>query len=353
MCSYNGKRPVDIVISGGGTGGHIHPAVAIAETLKQIVPELRIAFVGNVNGPEARIIPQYGFPFYAISVSGFPRHWTWQWGSVILKLAISLVQTFKLFQKLTPRIVIGTGGYVSGPVLLAARLNQIPIILQEQNAIPGLTNRFLANFVKVAYLGLQTAHLHFPSVAITTGNPVRDEITRPPKKTDKLYHKYDLLPNMKTIFVMGGSQGATAVNQLVMETVKKISSSNTFDGFQIIHQTGQRDNEIVNDFYQNRPHILASVKPYFNQIEEVYALADLLICRAGGSTVSEITAFGIPAVLVPRPSSDNHQYHNAKVLSSAQAAVIRKQNETDPKELLETICNLLSNDELLYLVFLI
>ena len=347
MYSYSGKSSVDIVISGGGTGGHIHPAVAIAETLKQIVPELRIAFVGNINGPEARIIPQYGFPFYAISVSGFPRRWTWQWGSVILKLATSLVQTFKLFQKLTPRIVIGTGGYVSGPVLLAARLNQIPIILQEQNAIPGLTNRFLANFVKAAYLGLQTAHLHFPSVGITTGNPIRDEITRPPKKNDKLYHKYSLLPNMKTIFVMGGSQGATAVNQLVMETMKKISSSNTFDGFQIIHQTGQRDNEIVNEFYQNRPHILASVKPYFNQIEEVYALSDLLICRAGGSTVSEITAFGIPAVLVPRPSSDNHQYHNAKVLSSAQAAVIRKQNKTDPKELLETICNLLSNDELL------
>ena len=100
MYSYSGKNSVDIVISGGGTGGHIHPAVAIAETLKQIVPELRIAFVGNINGPEARIIPQYGFPFYAISVSGFPRRWTWQWGSVILKLATSLVQTFKLFQKL-------------------------------------------------------------------------------------------------------------------------------------------------------------------------------------------------------------------------------------------------------------
>ena len=323
MYSYSGKIPVDIVVSGGGTGGHIYPAISIAETLKQIVPELRIAFIGNVSGPEARLIPQCGFPFHPISVSGFPRYWTWQWGRVILKLATSLVQTFKLFQKLKPKIVIGTGGYVSGPVLLVARLKQIPIILQEQNAIPGLTNR------------------------IITGNPVRAEITDPPKKNDRLYHKYGLLPNLKTIFVMGGSQGATAINQMVMETMKKISGSNTFDEFQIIHQTGQRDYEIVNDFYRNQPHISALAKPYFNQIEEIYALADLLICRAGGSTLSEITAFGVPAVLVPRPSRDRHQYYNAKVLSNAQAAIIQKQSKTDPKEFLETIRNLLSDDELL------
>ena len=347
MYSYSGKIPVDIVVSGGGTGGHIYPAISIAETLKQIVPELRIAFIGNVSGPEARLIPQCGFPFHPISVSGFPRYWTWQWGRVILKLATSLVQTFKLFQKLKPKIVIGTGGYVSGPVLLDARLKQIPIILQEQNAIPGLTNRFMAHFVKVAYLGLPTARPHFPSIGIITGNPVRAEITDPPKKNDRLYHKYGLLPNLKTIFVMGGSQGATAINQMVMETMKKISGSNTFDEFQIIHQTGQRDYEIVNDFYRNQPHISALAKPYFNQIEEIYALADLLICRAGGSTLSEITAFGVPAVLVPRPSRDRHQYYNAKVLSNAQAAIIQKQSKTDPKEFLETIRNLLSDDELL------
>ncbi len=341
------KNAIEVVISGGGTGGHIYPAIAIAKALQQIAPELRIAFIGAKNRFEAKIVPKYGFPFYPISVAGFPRRLTWQWLSVILKLATSFVQTFKLLQQLKPQVVIGTGGYVSGPVLFAAYLRQTPIFLQEQNAIPGLTNRLLANLVKVAYLGLPTAQSYFPIVGLTTGNPIRAEMNYSISKTDDLYRKYGLSPRLKTVFVMGGSQGATVINQLMMEMIKNIQGSNTFHQFQIVHQTGQLDQKLVNDFYRNHPYISALVKPYFNQIEEIYTLTDLLICRAGGSTVSEITAFGIPAILIPRPSNDNHQYHNARVLVKEKAAVIRNQERTNPMELFQLILNLLSDDQLL------
>ena len=207
------------VLAGGGTGGHIYPAIAIAQSLQRINSDVDIVFIGGRGRLEATIIPEKGFKFYPITVEGFPRKVTLKWFPVILKLFQGLFQSYKYLKRLEPDVVIGTGGYVSGPVLFAASLLRIPIVIQEQNVSPGLTNRILSRRVKAAYLALDSDDHSFPNnIKKITGNPIRLEIATYPRY-DETYKKYNLSPNRKTVFVMGGSQGAQVINDIMIRDV--------------------------------------------------------------------------------------------------------------------------------------
>ncbi|RKU26033.1 undecaprenyldiphospho-muramoylpentapeptide beta-N-acetylglucosaminyltransferase [Candidatus Poribacteria bacterium] len=351
------------VLAGGGTGGHIYPAIAIAHSLKRINSETDIVFIGGRGRLEATIIPEKGFKFYPISVEGFPRKATLKWIPVILKMFQGLFQSYKYLKRLKPDVVIGTGGYVSGPVLFAASLLRIPIVIQEQNASPGLTNRILSKRVKAAYLALDSDDHPFPNnIKKITGNPIRLEITTFPRDHNT-YNKYNLSPNRKTVFVMGGSQGAKVINDIMIRTcplivrsilmqeshkrspqVEKIDEMNTIP-LQIVHQTGKTGTENVEDAYSSHdiPHY---VSPFFDQVEEIYSIADVMICRAGGMTISEVTACGIPTIFIPLPAAvGNNQVSNAYTVANAGAAVVLEQDNLQPEDVVAELVRITTDEE--------
>ncbi len=343
--NFEGKKYVNrIVLAGGGTGGHIYPAIGIAQALQRLNPEVDLVFIGGDDRLESTLVPQQGYQFLPIKVEGFPRSFTLKWIPVIIKVIKGLLQSIKHLKRFKPEVVIGTGGYVSGPVLFAGWLLDIPITIQEQNVTPGLTNSILSCFAKAAFLALPPKTHRFPENIIQiTGNPIRPEITEC-SRTDEIYSKYSLDPNLTTVFVMGGSQGARAINSaminaspLIAERVKNIQQNKDNGHFmsiigaktkqiQIVHQTGESDVEDVKEAYSKHgiPH---HTRPFFNQVEEVYCIADLMICRAGGMTVSEVTACGIPAIFIPLPAAiGNNQVQNAETVVNAGAATMLEQD---------------------------
>ena len=351
------------VLAGGGTGGHIYPAIAIAHSLQRINSNVEIVFIGGRGRLEASIIPEKGFKFYPITVEGFPRKATLKWLRVIFKMFKGVLQSYKYLKSLKPDVVIGTGGYVSGPVLFVASLLRIPIVIQEQNVSPGLTNRILSRRVKAAYLALDSDTHPFPkNIKKITGNPIRLEIATYPRY-DETYKKYNLSPNRKTIFVMGGSQGARVINDIMIETcpliVKSIFTQESHDNstkgekiqemdtipIQIIHQTGKTGTENVEDAYSS--HAIPNyVSPFFDQVEEIYSIADVMICRAGGMTVSEVTACGIPTIFIPLPAAvGNNQVSNAYTVANAGAAVVLEQDDLQPEDVIEELVRFTTDEE--------
>lgn len=351
------------VLAGGGTGGHIYPAIAIAHSLQRINSNVEIVFIGGRGRLESSIIPEKGFKFYPITVEGFPRKATLKWFPVILKMFQGLFQSYRYLKRLKPDVVIGTGGYVSGPVLFAASLLRIPIVIQEQNASPGLTNRILSRRVKAAYLALDSDSHPFPNnIKRITGNPIRLEIPTYPRYNET-YKKYNLSPDRKTIFVMGGSQGARVINDIMIRTcpllvqsiltqeihnnstkVEKIEEMDTIP-IQIVHQTGKTGTENVENAYSSHeiPHY---VSPFFEQVEEIYSIADIMICRAGGMTVSEVTACGIPTIFIPLPAAvGNNQVRNAYTVANAGAAVVLEQDDLQPEAVVNELVRITTEEE--------
>jgi UDP-N-acetylglucosamine--N-acetylmuramyl-(pentapeptide) pyrophosphoryl-undecaprenol N-acetylglucosamine transferase len=350
------KNENRFVLAGGGTGGHIYPAIGIAQALQRLNPEVEIVFIGGRGRLESTLVPQQGFPFLPISVEGFPRRLTWKWFPVIIKVCRGLLQSLKYLRQFQPSVVIGTGGYVSGPVLFAASLLGIPIAIQEQNVSPGLTNSMLARRAKAAYLALPPDTQRFPEhIVEVTGNPIRLGITDYPRN-DKTYQKFKLCENRKTVFVMGGSQGAHAVNKIMIEAcpfiakfaaslMSKTDSASKVE-LQIVHQTGKTDAEQVQTTYAEHgiPH---HVQPFFDPVEEIYSIADVMICRAGGMTVSEVTACGIPAIFIPLPAAvGNNQVRNAETVANAGAAVVLEQEKITPEVLVEELIHIITDDSI-------
>lgn len=309
-----------ITISGGGTGGHIYPAIGIAKELISLNPTNEIVFIGGADRLESKIVPQHGFRFLSIPVAGFPRKLTWRWLPVFGQVSAGFVNALCLLKGLKPSVVVGTGGYVSGPVLFAALLLGIPTIVQEQNAYPGLTNRILGRWAKFVYLAFESAVIYFPvRVAKVTGNPIRRSIGAI-KRSNATYERFGLDTNLKTVLVMGGSQGAHTINIMVMDALVKLAPLN--QQLQIIHQTGEKDYQKVTEAYKNSP-LRHLVQPYFDSIESVYSIVDLMICRAGGMTISEVTACGIPAIFIPLPTATaNHQKMNARAVADRGGGVV-------------------------------
>lgn len=347
MSSEQIKTHRKVVIAGGGTGGHIYPAIGIAQALQRLEPTVDIVFIGGAGRLESTLVPQHGFEFRPISVAGFPRRLTLQWFPVIWKVFHGLTQSLRYMNELKPDVVIGTGGYVSGPVLLAALLRKIPVAIQEQNASVGLTNSILARWAKAAYLAMESARennsfRHTMHIEVT-GNPIRPAITAF-RRCEETYRKLGLSPDRKTIFVMGGSQGAQAINKAVTGALRYLVEF--ADQIQIVHQTGAAEVASVETEYEEKlvsdTEFLHCVRPFFDTVEEIYSITDVMVCRAGGMTVAEVTACGIPAIFIPLPSqTGNDQVLNAYSIAEAGAAVVLEQGEFTVEMLVENLTNIL------------
>lgn len=330
------SQPLRILIAGGGTGGHIYPGIAIAKEIQRRHAGAELLFVGTERGLESRIVPAEGFRLEKIKVSGLK-------GMGALKLlrnAIAIPQALwesrAILQQFQPAVVIGVGGYSSGPPVLMAALMGIPAMLQEQNALPGLTNRLLARFVRRVAAGFQEAAGYFGAKAVVTGNPVRGGFSR--IEGNRTIDRFTLL-------ISGGSQGAQAINQAATDALNVLQPR--LDELYWIHQTGERDYQRVLTAYREAG-ASAEVRPFFTNMPEQFARADLLICRAGATTLAEITVAGKAALLVPFPrAADDHQRKNAEALVRAGAAEMILQRDLRGAGLAERIQHFLDHrDEL-------
>jgi len=316
----NGKN---IVIAGGGTGGHLFPGIALAETFIKRNSEDRVVFISGGNSFELSVLEKKRFQLKTITVEGIKCRGIFSNIISILKVPKGLLESMLILKDLRPHLVIGVGSYSAGPVLLGAWLMGIKIVIHEQNILPGITNRILSYIADRIYISFKDTQDNFnPNKVYFTGNPVRYEILCSATEKSKFF---DYVPGkFFTILVIGGSQGAHSINMAVLGTFKFLKDK---DSFFFIHQTGNADKEKVKSFYRE-VGITGTVKSFFNDMGQQYRNADLVICRAGATTVAELTAVGKGALLIPYPfAADNHQILNAKMLSDAGAAEIIFQHE--------------------------
>ncbi|MCE5287601.1 MAG: undecaprenyldiphospho-muramoylpentapeptide beta-N-acetylglucosaminyltransferase [Pelosinus sp.] len=336
-----------IIVSGGGTGGHIYPAITIIRAIERLVGSCEILYVGTNRGLEADIIPKEGLAFKAIEVSGFVRRLTLQNVAILFKSLKSVWDAKKIVDEFKPDVVIGTGGYVCGPILLAASLKGVPTIIQEQNVIPGITNKILARFVRKIALGYQEAGKYFSvdqTKMVYTGNPIRREVMECSRT--KGISALGLNPERKTILISGGSRGAHSINQAMLKVHKHFNGRTDV---QLLHVTGKSEyNDIVRLFAEQGIDVKSSgniiIKPYLYNMPEALAAADLAVFRAGAVGLAELTARGIPSVLVPYPyAAENHQEFNARVMEKSGAALAIRDADLDGLKLSEVLENLVSD----------
>jgi len=323
----------NIIIMAGGTGGHVFPALAVARCFKQ--KGATVSWVGTKLGIETKIVPAE-FEIDYIKVSGVRKKNLRQKLSFPMKLISAILQAKSILKKRQAHIVIGFGGYASGPGGIAAYLSKIPLIIHEQNAIPGMTNRYLSKISNLTLLAFPYSKLKAKSKVI--GNPLREEI-KELNNNIKIYNKTEF-----NILILGGSLGAKMLNDIVPKALEKLK---TRHGFKVIHQSGEK---LYSETIGNYASITTGyeIKKFIDNMAEVYKWADIIICRSGASTVSEVAAAGIPAIFIPYPHAvDDHQYHNAKFLADAKAAVIFRQSELSPNKLAEVLDELFTKPEIL------
>lgn len=336
-----------IVLSGGGTGGHIYPAITIANNIKALRPDAEIIFVGTKEGLESQIVPHYGYQLKYITVAGFQRKFNLSTITSAMKLLFGMRDAYRLIKRIQPDLVIGTGGYVCGPVLIWAALMKIPTCIQEQNAMPGVTNKILSNFVKMIFLGYKEAEKYFSgkAVKIFTGNPVRREIMVD-KKTQAL-ENFNLSPNKKTLLVFGGSRGARTINLAMANVEKKFAGR---DDIQVLHATGTDAYEKYVDTLDSKVLEADNIKilPYIHEMPLALAAADIAVSRAGAIGLAELMVKGIPSILIPYPyATANHQEFNARALEAVGAAIVILDKELTSDKLQEEIEKLLVQDDVL------
>ena len=320
-----------IIVSGGGTGGHIYPAVTIINTIKEKCPEAEFLYVGTKRGLEADIVPKEGLPFATVDLQGFERRLTPRNFLRAGKAMAAVVKAAKLVRDFRPDVVIGTGGYVCGPVLMAASLLGIPAVVQEQNVLPGITNKILSRFVSRIAVGSEAAKPYFPAEkTVYTGNPIRRAVMEANRQEGAEAFGFD--PAKKTVLVSGGSRGARAINRAMVGVLVRAAEN---PAVQILHATGAKEYEDVMNRLKEAglSELPAHIKvlPYLYNMPQAQALADLAVFRAGATGLSELTARGIPSILVPYPyAAENHQEFNARALEKAGAAkVILNKDLTD------------------------
>jgi UDP-N-acetylglucosamine--N-acetylmuramyl-(pentapeptide) pyrophosphoryl-undecaprenol N-acetylglucosamine transferase len=317
-----------IVIAGGGTGGHVIPALAIAQQLKkQFAAE--VLFIGTARGIETRLVPQAGFPLELIKVGALKNVSLLTRARTMFDLPRALWASGRMLSDFDPDVVIGVGGYASGPAMLAAIRRRIPTLAFEPNVVPGFANRLIARWVSAAAVHFEETCEYFPHCQVT-GVPVREAFFHMAPKTASA---------QPTLLVFGGSQGARAINQAMIESLGGLRQR--IPGIHIIHQTGQRDYDQILAAYQ-QSGISGEVHKFIDDMPGTFARADLLVCRSGASTVGEITAAGKPAIFIPFPrAADNHQNVNARALERAGAAVVVEESNLGAAYLVDTISALL------------
>lgn len=319
----------NIIISGGGTGGHIFPAISIANAIKEIDPKINILFVGALGKIEMDKVPAAGYDIIGLPVAGLQRRLSLKNISFIFKLISSLQKSKKIIKKFKPNIVVGVGGYASGPVLRIANKIGIPTLIQEQNSYAGITNKLLAKKAKkicVAYEGMEK---YFPKEKIIlTGNPVRQDLLNKIDSREEAIKHFDLEHSKKTILVVGGSLGARTINQSVIGDISKIGNSE----FQLLWQTGKYYYDNAKKLTDELGFKNIKVLDFITRMDMAYAVADIIISRAGAGTISELCLIEKPVILVPSPNvAEDHQTKNAMALVNKNAAIMVKDNQATEK----------------------
>ena len=341
------KEAYRIIMSGGGTGGHIFPAISIADEMRRRYPDSQILFVGAEGRMEMTRVPQCGYQIEGLPIAGMQRSLSLSNLLLPFKVIRSLYKAYKIIRRVHPHIVVGTGGYASAPVLFAASMMGIPTLIQEQNGFAGLTNKILsrrAAKICVAYEGLEKV---FPASRIVfTGNPIRASILSPLPERATALKTFDLGAERKTIAVLGGSLGAREVNKAVFSIIREIVDS----GYQVIWQCGklyfQQYKDSLEELYASHSeyrqyiHLCAFVE----NMNDLYSSANVIISRSGASTVSELCVIGKPCILIPSPNvAENHQWHNAMALVKRGAAYIEEEGENLGSRIMKDINDILSS----------
>jgi UDP-N-acetylglucosamine--N-acetylmuramyl-(pentapeptide) pyrophosphoryl-undecaprenol N-acetylglucosamine transferase len=330
------RNPYRFIFAGGGTGGHLYPALAVAQHIRALKPEAEILFVGARNKLESKVVPDYGFVFKSIWISGFSRRLTLNNLLFPLKLIVSLIQSLIINIVFKPVVAIGSGAYVSGPVIWAASVLGAKVILLEQNSYPGVTNRLLEKNAAEIHVTFEESKKYFKdkSKIKLTGNPIRINLKLSDKSEMKKYFGLD--SSKKVLLVLGGSGGAKSINEVVAGNVNKL----TDNGIQIIWQTGQ----YYYEQYKNLTNNSVKVFSFINDMSAAFSACDVVIARSGATTISEISYLRLPVVFVPSPNvTANHQYMNAKTLKEAGAAeLIEDKNLRD--EFLPVINEIIFNE---------
>ena len=314
---------VRVLFAGGGTGGHLFPALAIADQVKQMRADAEVAFVGAAGRIESRVVPQRGYPFYPIRVVGFRRRRALANVLFPVHLLIALVQSWSLLRRLRPTVVVGTGGYVSGPPVFVATLLRVPTLLQEQNSYPGVTTRLLARRVHEVHIVYEQTrrYIHRQHGVVVSGNPIRGEIGRVAREKGMAFFGFD--PGRLAVLVTGGSQGASSINRAMLGALPSLLQ----DGVQVVWLTGENDYEHIREAVRvmRNPGVerLLYLKPFLAEMEYAFAVSDAVVCRSGATTMAEIAMAGVPAILVPYPyAAADHQTHNARAVVEQGAAVL-------------------------------
>jgi UDP-N-acetylglucosamine--N-acetylmuramyl-(pentapeptide) pyrophosphoryl-undecaprenol N-acetylglucosamine transferase len=328
---------VRVLIAGGGTGGHLFPGIALAEEVTTRHPSNDVLFVGTDRGLEAKIVPQSGFKLELIEVAGLKRVGLGKLLRSLLLLPRALLRSFEILGQYKPDVVIGVGGYASGPVVLAAFLSGIPTAVQEQNALPGFTNRVLGKLVKVVFTAFPEAERHFPRKKIQMlGNPIRRALMDNFLKNTTPHEKFNLL-------VFGGSQGAHVINEKMIEAVPHLDAVR--DRLRILHQTGEKEVDKVREGYAQKS-VEAEVVDFIRDMSGAYARADAVACRAGAATLAELTVCKKAAILIPfAAAADNHQEVNARSLVEAGAALMIPERELTGERLARELLAIVTDED--------
>ncbi|HPF10990.1 MAG TPA: undecaprenyldiphospho-muramoylpentapeptide beta-N-acetylglucosaminyltransferase [Flavobacteriaceae bacterium] len=316
-------KPYRFIISGGGTGGHIYPAIAIANELKARHPDATFLFVGAKDRMEMEKVPKAGYPIEGLWISGLQRSLKWANLLFPLKLVSSLLRSKKIIKKFQPNVAIGTGGYASAPLLRVASKKGIPCLIQEQNSHAGVTNKWLSKHVKsicVAYTGMEQ---FFPKDKIVfTGNPVRQDLLEIDSKKEESKKFFNLLPNKKTLLVLGGSLGARRINELIHDSLDFLNSKD----LQVVWQCGTYYYEI----YKGESQANVQVHAFLDRMDLAYAAADFIISRSGALSVSELSLVGKPVLFIPSPNvAEDHQTKNAAAIVKEAAALMIPEKDLD------------------------
>jgi UDP-N-acetylglucosamine--N-acetylmuramyl-(pentapeptide) pyrophosphoryl-undecaprenol N-acetylglucosamine transferase len=339
---------VRVLLTGGGTGGHIYPALAIAKYLQEREKQVEILYVGTERGLESDIVPRAGLPFRTIEVSGLKRSLSLDTWKTFWRLGKGIRQARTIVREFRPDLVIGTGGYVCLPVLFVARLMGHLTMVHEQNVYPGLTNRFLSRFVHRVCISFPDAEKYFKSKGkvVLTGNPRASEVIRvDPDKTMRVGREHGLDRKYKTVVVVSGSRGAKPINEAVLDMLEEVAQQNVF---QLLYITGKVHYDEIMERVRKRnldqAHTIR-VRPFVYDMPELLKQTDLLIGRAGASTIAEVTAMGVPAILIPSPYvTANHQEHNARWVVEHGGGVMIRESDLTGKRLYDTVYSLVSDE---------
>ncbi|HMS09144.1 MAG TPA: undecaprenyldiphospho-muramoylpentapeptide beta-N-acetylglucosaminyltransferase [Pyrinomonadaceae bacterium] len=326
-----------VLFAAGGTGGHIFPAIAVAKEVLRRDETSEVLFVGTARGLETRIVPEAGFQLSLINSAGLKNVGFIGKVKGLSVLPKSFIEARQIIRQFRPHVVVGAGGYVSGPVLLMAAIMGVPTLVMDSNALPGFTNRQLARFVDKAALTFEASLPYFGKKGVVTGNPVRKEFFEvPPKKRGEVAH----------LLIFGGSQGARAINNAMTDALPHLGDLK--DRLTITHQTGEADFEKIRELYSRSDYPMADVRPFIANMFEEFARADLVICRAGATTCAELAAAGKASIMIPLPTAaDDHQRKNAEALEAGGAAKMLLQADLSGESLADLIRSTIGDAEML------